>query len=338
MAFPIDRVNERSYPEEWSGNVVTCDIDRTYLATRVSSLSGMLAIPFQFAVDKRDIAGMARLLKELRRGNDQRVSRHTPIYFLSASPAQLRPVIQRKMLMDGLEYDGTTFKDWKRVLLSGRLKRFREQVGFKITALLTKRTELPGGSRELLIGDDIESDALSFSLYADIIAGRIPLDDVPAALQQWGVAADDAAHIKGLRARLGDEHEGVQRILIRCERGTPEDLLGYAPHVIAGRSAFQLALGALACDAVSIRGVRLVAKEQADRGSAAEQLSGDLDDAVQRGVLPAELARRVGSDLAEHRLVGPKVALVDRPAGMWQEAIEVAAARPERPWAAAARR
>ena len=184
--LPIDRLNQREYPEGWVGDVFVCDIDRTYLATRFSSLKGMARIPFEFAVDKVAIDGMTTLLKEVRRGPDE-MSRQTPLYFVSASPAQLRPVIERKMLLDGLEFDGTTFKDWVRVVFSGRLKRFREQLGFKLTALLSARGDLPAGARETLIGDDHESDALAFVIYADVIAGRLRGDALLQTLERHGV-------------------------------------------------------------------------------------------------------------------------------------------------------
>jgi hypothetical protein len=97
--FPNNRVNERTFAAGWSGEVVVCDIDRTYLATRFSTLKGLARIPFEFAVDKQDIDGIVVLLREVRRGPAPE-SRSTPLYFISASPAQLRPVIQRKMLLD----------------------------------------------------------------------------------------------------------------------------------------------------------------------------------------------------------------------------------------------
>ena len=141
MPFPIDRVNERSFDPAWSGEVFICDIDRTYLYTRFSSLKGLASIPFEFAIDKQDIEGMTPLLREIRRGPERR-SRNTPLYFVSASPAQLRPVIQRKMLLDGLEFDGTIFKDWLGCVTSLRLRRLKEQLGYKLTALLLQRSEL----------------------------------------------------------------------------------------------------------------------------------------------------------------------------------------------------
>src|SRR5690606_1970579 len=121
--------------------------------------------------------------------------RDTPLYFVSASPAQLRPVIERKMMLDGIGFAGTTFKNWVGVFRKLRLRRLREQIGFKLTALLAGRAELPRGAIESLVGDDLETDPVTFALYADVLAGRIPVHDLPRILQRNGVMEGDAQAI-----------------------------------------------------------------------------------------------------------------------------------------------
>ena len=258
MSFPVDRVDNRVFADGWAGTVVICDIDRTYLNTRFSSLKGMARIPVEFAVDKRDIAGMVPLLQELRRG-PAADSRFTPLYFLSASPPQMRSVLERKMLMDGIEHDGTTFKDWPAVLRSGKLRRFKEQLGFKITALLHGRMALPRGAREVLIGDDLESDPLAFALYADILAGRVPLEGLPRLLTGLGVGRQDAWGIADLKRMLPDV-DGVQRAFIRLERNEPEALHAFFPGVLPCRDAFQMALAMHADGMLSTAGVARVGR------------------------------------------------------------------------------
>lgn len=267
MTFPLDRADQRQYEAGWSGDVVVCDIDRTYLNTRFSSLGGLGRIPFEFAVDKRDIPGMAALLRELRRGPEPR-SRHTPLYFVSASPPQLRSVIERKMLMDGVEYDGTIFKGWRAVLRSGRLGRLKEQVGFKVTALLTGRSSRPRGAREILIGDDLEKDALAFCLYADILAGRIDIDAVPRILMTLGVSRPDAWGIVDIKKLLADQPDGVRRIYIRLERHEASHFAEFAPHVVCCRDALEMAESMRDEGCVSADGVERVARDLERRGSA----------------------------------------------------------------------
>ncbi len=288
MTFPIDRVDHRRLPPDWQGEVLVCDIDRTYLDTRFSSLRGLLRVPLESARSKRAIPGMVAFLKEIRRGPGS-ASRHTPIHFVSASPAHLRSVLERKMLMDGVEQDGTTFKDWSQVLRRGRFSRLKEQLGFKLTALLTGRRHLPVGAREILVGDDLENDPLAFSLYADIIAGRTPLGRIQKELQRRGVARSDISGIIGLKASLPDV-DGVSRILIRMERfADPQVFKSLAPLLVACRSPCQMAIIAWRDGLISRAGVQRVAHELSGAGMARKELRLQLDDLQSRGELGERL-------------------------------------------------
>jgi hypothetical protein len=308
MTFPINQVNERVLAPGWSGQVFVCDIDRTYLYTRFSSLKGISRIPIEFAIDKMDIEGMVALLKEVRRG-PERVSRHTPLYFISASPAQLRPVIERKMLLDGLEYDGTIFKDWWGVLTGLRLKRFKEQLGFKLTGLLTLHQQLPGSATELLMGDDLESDPLSFCLFADAVAGRVEGELLDAVLQAQGVAARDARDICNMVRQLHPS-EGVQRAYIRMERHEQaEHFLDYYPHLHACRDAFQVSVSLLGQGAVSEEGVARVAADMRRRGRGMGHLDERLCECASRGLLPVEQVAALRELLASRGLIRAEVEL-----------------------------
>jgi hypothetical protein len=329
VTFPIDRLNERSFAADWAGEVFVCDIDRTYLATRFSTLRGLARIPFEFAVDKQDIDGMVTLLREVRRGPGAH-SRVTPLYFISASPAQLRPVIQRKMLLDGLEYDGTTFKNWIGVISGLRLRRLREQLGFKITALLEARRDLPCQAAEILLGDDLESDALAFTLYADLLAGRLTEPQLLRTLTQQQVAFDDAQAILELRRGL-PVTAGVRRAYIRLERHeAPAAFLDYAPHLVACRGALQIAASLWAQGSIGAAGVLRVAEELARRGWGPETLGERLCDARRRGLLDDDQGRVLCAELGAAKIV---------PAGLeppplderWREAAARGVEVP-RPW------
>jgi hypothetical protein len=304
LSFPINRRDDRELAADYDGVVVTCDIDRTYLATRFSSLKGVARIPFEFSVDKKDIQGMAALLKELRRGPDE-VSRHTPLYFVSASPHQLRPVIERKMLLDGLEHDGTTFKNWVKVMLSGRPARLKEQIGYKLTALLLARKAFPKGARDLLIGDDLESDPVAFALYADILAGRLSGDEISTVLPRLGVATDDATYIRQLAERATGA-AAVKRVFIRLERRSAAELKDLAPWVVGCRGAFQMACASLAEGLISSAGAVRVAANLHASGVPQSELSDHLGDVVHRGILPASEAAALVETLANQGLVFAK--------------------------------
>ena len=104
--YPLERTNERTFPPDFDDKVFVWDIDKTYLASDFESFKGLLSIPFEFAVDKRVIAGADVILRALRRGVDPGHEASQPLYFISASPVQMRGVIERKMTDDGVEYDG----------------------------------------------------------------------------------------------------------------------------------------------------------------------------------------------------------------------------------------
>lgn len=295
--FPIDRSSDREFSADWRGTIVTCDIDRTYLMTRFSSAKSLARIPFEFGIDKQAIAGMPTLLKELRRGPGQ-TSRHTPLFFVSASPSQLRPIIQRKMLLDRLDFDGTTFKKWGAVARSLRFKRFREQVGFKLTAMLTARLDFPVGADEVVIGDDLESDAIAFSLYAQVLRGEFRDAQLTERLSDEGVAPDDAAHIVDLASRVG-ANAGLRRILIRVERSHPGAFLDFAPDVVAGLDALQLAASLVEDECISPQGFVRVVGALVQAGKKPVDLRARLEDCVGRAVIAPDRAETLRTLLVE---------------------------------------
>ncbi len=304
MSFPIHRACYRTLDRDWEGEVFIADIDRTYLATEISSMKGMARIPFERAADKKDIAGMARLFREIRRGPGP-TKRDTPLYFVSASPSQLRPVIERKMMLDGIGFDGTTFKSWTGVIRRLRFSRFREQIGFKLTALLAGRTELPSGALETLIGDDLETDPVTFALYADVLAGRIPTHDLSRILQLNGVMEIDAKAIVRSAREIAPSR-GVRRALIRMERfSDPDEFKEYGPGVIGCLGAFQMAGISMHEGNLSEDGVVRVADDLIARGLPGAKLSTQFQDLCRRALLTRDEAARLAERLSGAGHISP---------------------------------
>ena len=218
--YPLVRLCHRTLEPDYEGPVFVWDIDKTYLDTRFERLRDLVAIPFELGIDKQAFPGTAPLLHGLRAGPGGR--EHRPLFFVSASPHQIHAAIERKMLIDGIGYDGITYKDPLRALLRGQPRQLKEQVAFKLSALSLLYEELPEGTEILLFGDDAEQDSLIYCLFADMAAGRLRDLVLEAVLRRAGVLPSYAAAIAG-RARTWAPREAVQAIyihLVRCPEGS----------------------------------------------------------------------------------------------------------------------
>ncbi len=271
LRYPLFVQNERLLADTYAGPLFIWDIDKTYLATAFSSLSGLLRIPLEFAVDKRAIPGMSIVLRACRHGPTDSYA-CVPLYFLSASPRQLRHVIAHKMLLDGVEYDGFIFKDWLRAWLSGGLSRLTEQLGFKLCGLLSARVQHLNAI-EYLVGDDTEQDALVFSLYAQLLLPAALPHALEPALKRAGMAARERTLVLDLAERLPVPHGCVGRAYIHLERQTPPEAFAELGElVVPVHGAFELALALYHDGLIRAQAVRDVAQAVcAPRGPASWQ-------------------------------------------------------------------
>jgi hypothetical protein len=281
------------------------DLDKTYLLSEFESLREMMRIPFERAEDKIAAPGVAALIRGLRttalgRGGSVRV------YFLSASPPQIGRAIRRKLELDGILYDGIVFKDQLQRLFRGKFRHLREQVGYKLTELLKARRGEPAAAREYLFGDDWESDPLIYSLYADVVAGRV----APAMLSDLLHAARVDRPLIEEASRLAAElphTEAVARIYINLERPTPPATLrAYGPRLVPSFNYFQTAACLFAEEALSGSAVADVARALVEEsGFTSVRLANSLDDIVRRGHLAATAADALRGELAAGGLLPP---------------------------------
>lgn len=289
--YPMSVTDHRELPEGYSGDVFVWDVDKTYLATRFSSPRHLLRIPFEFAVDKREVPGMPQVLRGLRRGTGSEYA-SAPLYFVSASPAQLRPVLERKMLIDGVEYDGITLKDWAGVLRQLRPHRLKDHVAFKLCALLAGRRRHPM-AREWLFGDDVEADARVFALYSRVLRERPTVARIGVMLRAEGLSDEDVAAVLEAYAGLAEKTGTVGGSFIHLARIRPvQEVESAGEGVIAVRDALQLALTLFERGLVDARTVQHTAAALAQRGAAP---SDDVvRDTIDRGLLSPERAQQAG--------------------------------------------
>ena len=211
--YLVEVYNDRQILKDYADSVFVWDVDKTYLDTHFSSFKGLARIPWEFAPDKVAIAGMPEILRGLRRGAAKNIQCN-PIYFISASPPQLRNILAAKMQMDGVEYDGMTFKNWLKVMKKLNFKRLKNHLGYKVMALLLGRRNYPM-AREYLFGDDAEYDPAAFNLYARVINSGLGGNELEAVLDSMGILNVDKRPILELVEDLPDARGTVAGVFIR---------------------------------------------------------------------------------------------------------------------------
>lgn len=212
------------------------DLDKTYLSTDFDSLSGLWRAAMERAEDKRTFPGARSLLRELGETG------HRGLYILSGSPEQMRKVLEQKLHLDGIRWDGLVLKPSLNRLLRGRFRFLRDQVSYKLTALLASRVSIGASCDEVMFGDDAEADAFVYSLYADLCAGRVGLDLLARVLELARAYDDDAAELLEL-ARTVPKRDHGRRIFIHLERIEPSAVFSaFGSRVCAFHNYFQPAV------------------------------------------------------------------------------------------------
>ena len=291
----VDQTNERTLPSDYRGDILLWDIDKTYLDTRFSSKRGLFAIPFEAAIDKRSIPGAVPLLRALRRGGvDDRGL--VPLYFVSGSPPQLRRIIEKKMTMDGIQYDGLSFKDQWGLVRAGRPRDVKRQLGYKLKALLAYWRTIPRGGRWWMFGDDVEDDAEAFVLFGRACGG-LRDDALEAELDRAKVHRRDRTEIHGLLQDAPTTADPVERVLIHLTRRSPVDRFAALDKVVPCRSHLQTALVMAQAGRIRPEAITAVAHDLRRHRVVESELGQELQDAKARLGTPEDLLDHAQSTL-----------------------------------------
>jgi hypothetical protein len=244
-------------------HVARWDLDKTYLRTEFDTLRDLVKTALERADEKRSHPGASAVIRELQ-------SAGVAIHVLSGSPEQMRSRLEAKLRLDGIRFASLTLKPNLQNLIRLRFRSLRGQLGYKLPALLRMRSATDPTTREALVGDDAEADAFIYSLYGDLVAGRVDEDDLAAIMQADRCHPDEIDDAIAALRRV-DQGEVVDRILIHLDRQTPPtDFTIYGGRVVPFYNYFQVA----------------VVLEEA-------------------GLLPPEAVLRVGTDLVlQHRFDG----------------------------------
>jgi hypothetical protein len=295
-------------------HIARWDLDKTYLRTDFDTLRDLVRTALERPDQKRTNPGASTLLREIVRAGIQ-------VHILSGSPEQMRRRLEDKLRLDGITWDSLTLKPNLRNLLRLRFRAVRDQLGYKLPALLRARAagaesgQVPPTCRETLFGDDAEADAYVYSLYADVVSGRVDQDVLMRVLHR-GRLYDDVVTEAMTAVRTLEPVDVVERILIHLEQQTPpDDFRAYGPRIVPFYNYLQAAFvlledGRLGAEAVLRVAVELVTEHRFDgdalarsyldlarrghlRGGGIEALKAALDASFAQPPVPATGELRV---------------------------------------------
>ncbi|MBW7859034.1 MAG: hypothetical protein H3C43_12250 [Leptonema sp. (in: Bacteria)] len=193
----------RVLADDFTGILITSDIDQTFLNTKIESRQGLVDTLFERIESKEPLPGMDTFYRQLRTHN-------LPLFFISASPNFFRRTLESVFEQFQISHDGLFLKNLLGPLnniarkgleilanleeyvgqninqamersakfLGSTMQSMVDQIAYKLTVLLEQRTMMPTQSQEILIGDNTESDYFIFTVYQYLLLGNINGDEV----------------------------------------------------------------------------------------------------------------------------------------------------------------
>jgi hypothetical protein len=228
--------------------VFVWDLDKTYLDTRIDSLSGLFQAVVERSLSKKNIPGTAELIQVLAQRYTQGLRSGAsegvfPLFFVTASPPQMEERIRDKFAFDLIRPVCCYFKNNLKNLRPGRFRLLSKHVGFKLLSLLALRSRLSSQVVQILWGDDSESDAVIYNLYSDICADRIDDGELRDLLRRkFSVTEESVEQILRYKRTL-PKWDPVKRIYINLALDTdPEYYFKFGLRTVPTFNSFQVAL------------------------------------------------------------------------------------------------
>lgn len=212
------------------------DIDKTYLDTEFETFSGLVRTATESAGQKRAIAGAIPLVRTLNQVEN------SSLVFISGSPRQMEKVLRKKFDLDGILVDEIVLKDSLGAIKKGHFRDVKQQVGYKLPALVESKLRFPEAKEEYLFGDNVEEDALIYLCYSLILSQSITAKQLKKIMKRFGAYDRSFERLQHYLQRL---HYGscVRRIFIRLvDHRIGKKLAGLSPFVTPIHDWFQAAI------------------------------------------------------------------------------------------------
>lgn len=282
------------------------DLDKTYLRTEFDSLGDLVKSAIETAADKQAFPGASALLRALNQDGHR-------ICIVSGSPTQMRQVLAAKLALDGIAYNEFILKNNVKNFLRGRFRALRAQIPYKLPAMLRSRIAVAAAS-ETLFGDDAEADAIIYCLYADLVRGRVTLEDLERVLVASRAYDDDAQRCLDLARRV-PKGDVVRRIFIHLDRRSPP--LGFrqfGPRLVPVFNYFQAALVLYEDRILTARQVIFVGLEMLDsKQYELGHLATSVQDIMRRGRITRDTGLALAAEAQQAATSGALSGRTDLP-------------------------
>lgn len=285
--------------------VYVWDLDKTYLDTQWQSLKDIFRASFADTFHRNNVPGTATLVSALKQSWQQKNGKAPfPIFFITASPPQMEKKIREKLMSDDILPLGIFFKDNLKNLWPGRFWKLRQQVGYKVTALMYLRTLLKPALTQVLWGDDSETDAIIYSLYSDICSRRLKDAECEKVLRGFNVNGEQISRIMAMQAQV-EARDPVEKIYINLAVDTdPEYYIKFGRRMIASYNSLQTALDLYQDTRLGTGDVIRVSKDLfMNYGFSVDELQKSLDELIRRQVLGDHTFTEIFPLLVENGLI-----------------------------------
>lgn len=268
------------------------DLDKTYLKTEFETIKGLFRSAFESAEKKENFPGADVLLREIQKNPENK------LYFISGSPEQMRKKLEKKLRLDGIKWEGLVLKPNLKNLLLGRFHALREQVSYKLPALLESRANLKTPAVEILFGDDAESDAFVYSLYADVVAGDVGYETIERILELAGAHRDTFKKVREALKEIRFSRD-VRRILINLDKKSPPRRFEkYGERVVPFYNYFQAAVILFRDNLIGIGSLLVVLNELiTQKGYQFRMITNSFQDLLRRGIIKYDDAIKILKDI-----------------------------------------
>lgn len=292
--------------------VFVWDLDKTYLDTHFESLRGLYRTVIEKAFQKKNVPGTSSMVRAL---TSMRASGGAfPIYFITASPPQMEAKIKEKLEIDGIRPYGIFFKDNLKNLRPGRLTRLSQQVGYKLQALMQLRQVIGENVKQILWGDDSESDAVIYSLYSDICDRRLVDDNLEYILSNLKVRGKQLKLIQSLQEEV-PSNDPIERVYINLATDTdPDYYFKFGRRMLPTYNTFQVALDLYQNGHLNLEQMAAVGHDMVTNyGFSSDELGKSLNELVARKVLVEEKVGEILEYLLEENLLPSYFKLKSQP-------------------------